>query len=109
MDPIIDVDFAGHADLDAAVAGNLAVIAACATSQARPSFPFWPMLFGNITVRLLGSDDFRSAAKQQAAADLTAAARDGALSIRVETLLRLERAAQTHDRVDQGALAGDPA
>jgi NADPH:quinone reductase len=102
VDRIIEADFAGHADLDAAVARNLAVIAAYATSQERPSFPFWPMLFSNVTVRLLGSDDFPPTAKQQAAADLTAAARDGALSILVETLLPLERAAQAHDRVDQG-------
>jgi NADPH:quinone reductase len=52
--------------------------------------------------RLLGSDDFPPAAKQQAAADLTAASRDGALFISAETLLPLERAAQAHDRVDQG-------
>ena len=37
------------------------------------------MLFANLTIRLLGSDDFPVAAKQQAAADLTAAAQDGAL------------------------------
>ena len=83
VDRIIEVDFAGNADLDAAVARNLVVVAADPTSQERPSFPFWPMLFSNVTVRLLGSDDFLPAAKQQAAADLTAAARDGALSILV--------------------------
>lgn len=39
------------------------------------------MLFDNVTIRLLGSDDFPATAKQQAAADLTTAAREGALSI----------------------------
>lgn len=53
----------------------------------------------------VGSDDFPAAAKQQAAADLTAAARDGALSIPVDALLPLEEAAQAHDRVDAGARA----
>jgi NADPH2:quinone reductase len=32
------------------------VIAAYATSADRPEFPLWPMLFGNVTIRLLGSD-----------------------------------------------------
>jgi NADPH2:quinone reductase len=59
------------------------------------------MLFDNITIWLLGSDDFPATAKHQAAADLTAAARDGALSVTVGTLLPLEQAAQAHDRVDQ--------
>lgn len=100
---IIEVAFSDNVDLDAAVAANQAVIAAYATRQDRPGFAFWPMLFGNITIRLLGSDDFPAAAKQQAAADLTAAARDGALSVTIDALLPLEQAAQAHDRVDQGA------
>ena len=45
-------------DLDAAVVKNDSVIAAYATRRARPDFPFWPMLFGNVTIRRLGSDDF---------------------------------------------------
>jgi NADPH2:quinone reductase len=60
------------------------------------------MLFDNITIRLLGSDDFPAASKQQAGVDLTAAARDGALSIPIGTPLPLERAAEAHDRVDAG-------
>jgi NADPH2:quinone reductase len=60
------------------------------------------LLFGNVTIRLLGSDDFPPAAKVRAAADLTAAARDGALSIAIAVPLPLERAAEAHDRVDSG-------
>jgi len=100
---IIEVAFSDNVDLDAAVAANQAVIAAYATRQDRSGFAFWPMLFDNITIRLLGSDDFPAAAKQQAAADLTAAARAGALSVTVDALLPLEQAAQAHDRIDQGA------
>ena len=40
----------------------------------------WPMLFGNLTIRLLGSDDFPETAKRQAAVDLTEAAARGALT-----------------------------
>jgi NADPH2:quinone reductase len=78
------------------------VIAAYATRQDRPAFAFWPMLFANITIRLLGSDDFPAAAKQQAAADLTAAARDGALVVTIGALLPLRQAPLAHDRVDAG-------
>jgi NADPH2:quinone reductase len=102
VDRIIEVAFSDNIDLDAAVAKNQAVIAAYATRQDHPGFPFWPMLFNNITIRLLGSDDFPAIAKQQAAADLTAAAGDGALSIPIEAVLPLEQAAPAHDRVDQG-------
>lgn len=103
VDRIIEVAFSDNADIDAAVVKNEAVIAAYATRQDRPDFPFWPMLFANVTIRLLGSDDFPAAAKQQAAADLTTAARDGALSVPVDAVMPLEEAAQAHDRVEAGA------
>jgi NADPH2:quinone reductase len=102
VDRIVEVAFSDNIDLDAAVAAGQAVIAAYATRQNRPSFPFWPMLFGNVTIRLLGSDDFPAEAKRQAATDLTRAAGDGALSIAIGTPLPLERAAEAHDRVDSG-------
>jgi NADPH2:quinone reductase len=60
------------------------------------------MLFDNVTIRLLGSDDFPYEAKVLAATDLTAAARDGALSVSVDATLPLEATAEAHDRVDAG-------
>jgi NADPH:quinone reductase len=103
VDRIIEVAFSENADLDAAVAANDGVIAAYATRRDRPEFPFWPMLFANLTIRLFGSDDFPLAAKRQAAAELTAAAREGALRIPVGNPLPLDRIAEAHDRVDAGA------
>jgi NADPH2:quinone reductase len=102
VDWIIEVAFSDNVDLDAAVAKNGAVIATHASRRDRPDFPFWSMLFDNIIIQLLGSDDFPAAAKQQAAADLTAAAADGRLSIEVDTPLPLERVAEAHERVDAG-------
>jgi NADPH2:quinone reductase len=102
VDRIIEVDFSDNIEIDAQVVKNQAVIAAYSTRQDRPDFPFWPMLFDNVTIRLLGSDDFSSAAKRQAAADLSSAARDGALEIEIDSVLPLERAAEAHDRVDSG-------
>ena len=58
------------------------------------------MLFDNVTIRLIGSDDFPAAAKQQAAKDLTTAAYEGALSISIGTPLPLVRTAEAHDLVD---------
>ena len=103
VDRIVEVSFSDNADLDAAVAAPEAVIAAYATRDPRPDFDFWPMLFANLTIRLLGSDDFPAATKHQAAADLTAAARDGALRIPIDEPLPLDRIAEAHDRVDAGA------
>ncbi len=103
VDRIIEVAFSDNVDLDAAVAKKQTVIAAYATRHERPDFSFWPMLFNNVTIRLLGSDDFPNEAKRQAAADLTAAASENALSMGIGPLLPLEMIAEAHDRVDAGS------
>jgi NADPH2:quinone reductase len=102
VDRIVEVSFSDNADLDSAVAKVGTVIAAYASRDDRPTFPFWPMLFDNVTIRLLGSDDFPAAAKQQAATDLTAAARAGALNVPIGDPLPLSEAAEAHERVDAG-------
>jgi NADPH2:quinone reductase len=105
VERIIDVSLSDNADLDAAVSKVGTVIAAYATRDDRPSLPFWPMLFNNVTLRLLGSDDFPHISKQQAAIDLTTAAREGSLSIAVGRPLPLADAARAHDQVDTGSRA----
>jgi NADPH2:quinone reductase len=102
VDRVIEVALSDNIDLDAVVVKNQAVIAAYATRHDRPDLPFWPLLFDNVTIRLLGSDDFPVESKRQAAADLTTAAQEGALSIAIADPLPLERAAESHDRVDAG-------
>jgi NADPH2:quinone reductase len=100
---IVEVAFSDNIDLDAAVAANDAVIAAYASRSDRPDFPFWPMLFANLTIRLFGSDDFPLEARRQAAVDLTNAARTGDLTIPTADPLPLEHAAAAHERVDGGS------
>ena len=106
VDRIVEVDFSDNADLDTAVVANNAVIAAYASRADRPELPFWPLLFANVTLRLLGSDDFSAEAKQQAGADLTAAAHVGALRIPVAPAYPLAQIAAAHDHVDNGPRSG---
>jgi NADPH:quinone reductase len=103
---VVEVDFSDNAELDTAVVANDAVIAAYATRAGRPELPFWPLLFANVTLRLLGSDDFSPAAKQQAGVDLTAAARAGALNITIAAAHPLAEIAAAHDHVDHGPRDG---
>jgi NADPH2:quinone reductase len=100
---IVEVAMSDNADLDAAVVANDAVIAAYATRAERTELPFWPLLFANVTLRLLGSDDFPAEAKQDAARDLTTAAAVGAVTIKIGHRYPLADIAAAHDRVDAGA------
>jgi NADPH2:quinone reductase len=102
VDRVVEVALSDNADLDAAVVANDAVIAAYATRADRTELPFWPMLFANVTLRLLGSDDFPAEAKRQAARDLTSAAAAGALHVDIGQTYPLHRIADAHDHVDAG-------
>ncbi|MGY1841466.1 MULTISPECIES: NADPH:quinone reductase [unclassified Modestobacter] len=102
VDRIVEVAFSDNVDLDAGVTKVGTVIAAYATRDDRPGLPFWPMLFDNVTIQLLGSDDFPVEAKRQAARDLTQAAAQGALAVRVGEPLPLAEVAEAHERVDAG-------
>ncbi len=106
VDRIIEVALSANADLDAEVAGMAATIAAYASTDERPALPFWPLLFNNVTLRLLGSDDFPPGAKHHAARDLTEAARTGALEVRVAATYALDDLAAAHEAVESGSLDG---
>ena len=102
VDRVIEVSLSDNIDLDAAVLRVGGVLAVYGSREERPNLPFWPMLFDNVTIRLLGSDDFPASAKRSAAADLTRAAREGALTISLRKPLPLDQIADAHDAVDAG-------
>ncbi len=66
VDRVVEVAFSDNLELDVAITRNGATIAAYATRDPQPAIPFWPMLFDNLTIRLLGSDDFPAEAKERA-------------------------------------------
>ncbi len=106
VERIVEVALSANADLDAEIAAQGAVVAAYASPDPRPALPFWPLLFANVTLRLLGSDDFPAEAKAQAARDLTEAAAAGALRVPVAAVYPLEDIAAAHEAVEAGSATG---
>jgi NADPH2:quinone reductase len=106
VDRIIEVALSANANLDAEVSRNGTVLAAYASPKDRPELPFWPMLFNNVTIRLLGSDDFPAEAKDAAARDLTAAAARTALSVPVADVIPLARIVAAHELIESGRAPG---
>jgi NADPH2:quinone reductase len=106
VDRVVEVAFSANLDLDLKVCRVGAVIAAYASPDDRPALPFWPMLFNNLVIRLLGSDDFPAAAKIEAARDLTRAVTDGALDVEVAQRYPLPQVAQAQAAVEAGKAGG---
>ncbi|MGI5518385.1 NADPH:quinone reductase [Streptomyces sp. CA-106131] len=99
---IAEVDFAAHIALDAQVLAVGGVISSYYSSRPQPTIPYWELGFADVTLRLLGSDDFPAQAKDQAAADLTDALVAKELCIDIAVRLPLEEIAHAHKLVEEG-------
>ena len=106
VDRIIEVAFSANVDLDARVVAQGAVIASYASPEERPRLPYWPLAFANVTIRLLGSDDFPAEAKREAAQRLTEAGAAGQISIPIAGPYALEDIAAAHEAVERGGRDG---
>lgn len=100
---VAEVDFAAHIDVNAQVVATGGVISAYYSSSDRPDIPYWKLAFADVSLRLLGSDDFAPAVKAEAARDLTAALLEGRLRASIAARLPLQDIARAHEQVEQGA------
>jgi NADPH2:quinone reductase len=99
---VAEVDFAGHADLDAEILAIGGVVSSYMTSRDRPEIPYWAFGFKDATLRLLGSDDFPPAVKATAAKALTDALVAGELKSTIAARYPLEEIAAAHELIETG-------
>jgi NADPH2:quinone reductase len=98
---IVEVAFGRNLALDATVIAQHGMIAAYATdADAEPRLPFWPLLFNNVAVRLVGSDDLTEAEEHQAVTDITACLAAGALRPHVAQRFPLSDIASAHELIE---------
>ena len=104
---ITEVAFARNLALDTEVIALGGTIAAYASdAKAEPRLPFWNLLFKNVTIRLVGSDDLPEDANRKAAADITACLGAGMLRPRIAQRLPLDRIADAHEAVEGNRAGG---
>ena len=72
-------------------------IATYATNVEKPNIPFWPMVFKNIRLFFLGSDDFPRSTKALAAQDLNAALEAGWPGFEIAERVPLSEIARAHE------------
>ena len=106
IDHIAEVAFAANIEVDIALLKPGGSIASYATDNATPKIPFWQMVFKNVRVFFLGSDDFPKEAKQQAARDLNAALEAGWSGFEIGERIPLAEIARAHELVEHPARPG---
>lgn len=101
VDHIVEVAFGANLETDLELLALGGSIAAYATDVAAPVIPFWPLVFKNVRVFFLGSDDFPPEAKVAAARDLNDALEAGWPGFVVAEQVPLADIARAHELVEQ--------
>ena len=100
IDHIVEVAFGANIEADVDLLNTDGSIATYATDNGSPRLPFWQMVFKNIRVFFLGSDDFPRLAKMQAARDLNATLEAGWPGFDIGERIPLGDIARAHQLVE---------
>ncbi|WP_297693616.1 NADPH:quinone reductase [uncultured Eudoraea sp.] len=100
VDHIVEVAFASNIETDVAILKLGGTIATYASDQSPASVPFWPLVFSNISIYFLGSDDFSEASKQAAVEDLAEALAEGWQGLAIGEIYDLVDIDQAHLHIE---------
>lgn len=106
VDHIVEVAFHANIHMDERLLGLGGSIATYATGDPTPAIPFWPLVFKNVSLFFLGSDDFPAAAKRAVARELNEALEGEWPGFEVEARFQLESIAEAHEVVEKRRTAG---
>jgi NADPH2:quinone reductase len=103
---IVEVAFNANIEADAGILAQGGSLAAYASGEPSPPVPFWELVFKNIRMFFLGSDDFPAEAKAAAARDLTAALQAKWPGFENIHTFALSATAEAHEYVERGKARG---
>jgi NADPH2:quinone reductase len=106
IDHVVEVAFGANIEADLEVLKAGGSVAAYATDSATPKIPFWSMVFKNIGLFFLGSDDFPKDAKAWAAQDLNRALEAGWSGFEIAERVPLSEIARAHELAEHPARRG---
>lgn len=102
VDHIVEVAFGANIATDIELLALSGSIATYATNTAEPGIPFWQLVFKNVRLFFLGSDDFPTEVKMEATQDINAAFEAGWMGFDIAERIPLAEIATAHE------LAEDP-
>jgi len=107
VDRIVDVEFGKNIDTSAQLLKTNGVITTYSSSKdMQPTLPFYPLMFNNITVRLVLVYNMPETAKIAATKAITHMLSEEKLQHRIAESYALEQAALAHQKVEAGGLDG---
>ncbi len=108
VDRVIEVEFGGNLPVTTQIVRTGGVIATYGSvAEPNPAIPFYPMMFANITVRMLLVYLIGPAERARVIARLAAAMADNALHPRIAARFALAETAAAHEAVESGSMIGN--
>jgi NADPH2:quinone reductase len=106
IDHVVEVAFGANIAADLELLTTEGSIATYATDNPTPNIPVWQLVFKNVRLFFLGSDDFPKAAKIAAAQDLNGALEDGWSGFEIGERIPLSDIARAHELAEHPARRG---
>jgi len=106
VDHIVEVAFGANIDANVEMLKMGGSIGAYATDNPTPKIPFWLMVFKNLRLYCLGSDDFPTEAKVAATRDLNEALQAGWPGFEIGERFPLSDIARAHELVEHPVRQG---
>lgn len=106
VDHIVEVAFHPNITVDARLLKPGGSIATFATAEPTPTIPFWPLVFKNVCLFFIGSDDFSIADKMAAARELNGILESDWPGFEIGERFRLESIAEAHTAVEKRKASG---
>lgn len=103
---IVDGAFGANIAADVDMLDVRGAIATYATNVDAPAIPFWLLLFKNIRIDFLGSDDFAPADTEEAARETNEALLSGCRGMPIVDQFPLDEIASAHEVVESSRLRG---
>ncbi|HEX5077744.1 MAG TPA: NADPH:quinone reductase [Geminicoccaceae bacterium] len=108
VDRIVEVDLGANLEQDVALIKPNGVIASySSTANPEPVFPYYPLAYKGVTLRLVQAYILPEPARARALADIGEALRDGGLGHRTAGVFPLEETAAAHELLESGKAVGN--
>ena len=107
VDRVVEVDIAGNAGILPKVVARDGLCVAYGSNAPQAAFDFGPMIVSGAAVRFFIVYELAPAARAEAIRDLTRWLEEGRLHHAIAATLPLERTAEAHEIVEQGAAIGN--
>ncbi len=108
VDRIVEVDFGANLEQDVALIRPNGVIASYSSTAApEPVFPYYPLAYKGVTLRLVQAYILPEPARALAIADIGEALGDGGLKHRIAGVFPLDETAAAHELLESGEVIGN--